>query len=103
MKSLILFFSILSFTSFSVPLVAQTDCSVLKPGIDSVYFGKCKKGLAHGKGNAIGVDSYIGRFANGLPDGQGTYTWANGDTYSGSWMAGKQHGEGVFVLKLEDL
>lgn len=102
MKHLVLFISIFIFIFFTARLTAQTDCIVLKPGIDSVYYGKCKKGLAHGKGHAIGVDSYIGRFSNGLPDGHGTYTWVNGDTYTGSWMEGNRHGEGTLLMKLEE-
>lgn len=98
MNHLILFLSL--FTFISIQLSAQIDCKVLNPKIDSIYIGKCKKGLANGKGNAIGVDSYIGKFSNGLPNGKGTYTWANGDYYSGSWMQGKQHGEGILVLKM---
>ena len=102
MKYFILFLSIFAFTILSIQVSAQENCKVLIPGIDSIYNGKCKKGLAQGKGNAIGVDSYTGRFAQGLPNGKGTYTWANGDTYIGSWLAGKQHGEGVLILKLEE-
>jgi hypothetical protein len=102
MKHLLLFLSIFLFTAFFIQLAAQENCRVLIPAIDSIYIGKCKKGFAHGKGTATGVDSYTGRFSEGLPNGKGTYTWANGDIYTGSWMAGKFNGEGILILKLEN-
>lgn len=99
MNHLILFLSFIVFTLMQ--LSAQTDCKVLNLNIDSIYIGKCKKGLAHGKGIAFGIDSYEGRFSQGFPNGRGTYIWANGDNYTGSWMKGKQHGEGTLLLKLD--
>lgn len=71
------------------------------PDISGSYKGKCKNGLAHGKGNAQGTDHYIGRFSKGWPDGKGTYTWANGDEYSGQFVLGKRHGEGTLLLKIQ--
>lgn len=100
MNQLVLFLGLFSF--ISIQLSAQTDCKVLNPKIDSIYIGKCKKGLAHGKGIAFGIDSYEGKFNQGLPNGQGTYTWKNGDTYTGSWKLGMQHGEGTFILKMAE-
>lgn len=83
-------------------LSAQKSCKVLVPEIDSVYTGKCKKGLANGKGTAIGIDSYVGKFSKGYPNGHGTYTWANGDAYTGSWKEGKRSGEGKLTLRLQE-
>jgi len=80
---------------------AQTDCKVLKTEIAENYTGKCKKGYAHGKGMASGTDSYEGMFRKGLPDGQGTYVWATGETYTGDWKEGKREGEGVFLYKMD--
>ncbi len=97
--------SFILFVVFVFPtfhLNAQSNCKVLIPEIDSVYSGKCKKGYAHGKGNAIGVDSYVGKFVKGYPNGRGTYKWANGDTYTGNWKEGKRNGEGSLTLKLQD-
>lgn len=68
------------------------------PELDSIYIGKCKKGLAHGKGEAIAKDTYKGKFKEGLPNGQGTYTWSNGNQYTGDWKAGKRSGEGQLSL-----
>jgi len=78
---------------------SQDSCKVLKPEIAGKYEGKCKKGLANGKGVAQGVDKYEGRFKDGLPDGKGIYTWANGDTYNGQWKDGLKNGEGTLKFK----
>ncbi len=75
-------------------LFAQEECKVLMPEISGSYTGKCKKGLAQGKGLAVGTDTYEGRFLKGLPDGTGKYTWADGRVYEGSWEAGKREGKG---------
>lgn len=75
----------------------QTDCKVLKPEISGTYSGDCKKGLAHGKGIAQGTDRYEGQFSKGLPDGTGTYKWANGVYYEGEWNNGLMEGNGKMV------
>ena len=74
------------------------ECKVLMPSISGTYKGKCKKGLAHGKGEAQGVDHYIGRFIQGWPEGKGTYTWTNGDQYVGEFVKGKREGEGKMTM-----
>ncbi|HNW98174.1 MAG TPA: hypothetical protein PKK00_07160 [Bacteroidales bacterium] len=79
---------------------SQDSCKVLKPEIAGKYKGKCKKGLAQGSGTSEGIDKYTGNFKNGLPDGHGKYTWANGDIYDGSWKEGKKDGEGKFMYKV---
>ena len=101
MKYLILVLSIFIITTLSIQLKAQENCRVLIPEIDSIYNGKCKKGFAHGKGYAMEKDTYLGRFANGYPEGKGTYTWANGNIYTGDWSAGKRNGEGTLIIKSE--
>jgi len=63
----ILFFTFLSFALSQ--LFSQDDCKVLIPEISGQYVGKCKKGLAHGKGLAIGIDRYEGSFKKGYPEG----------------------------------
>jgi hypothetical protein len=78
---------------------AQSDsCKVLLKSIADDYDGKCKAGLAHGKGTARGEDTYTGHFKNGLPDGKGTYTYKNGDIYKGYWKEGLKEGNGKFTL-----
>lgn len=85
---------------FWIPQVyTQDSCKVLKAEIAKTYVGKCKKGLANGKGIAKGIDQYEGHFKNGLPDGYGTYTWENGNKYEGYWLKGEMHGEGTMLKK----
>ncbi len=78
-------------------LYAQEECKVVLPEISGSYTGKCKKGLAHGKGLAVGTDTYEGRFLRGLPDGTGKYTWADGRVYEGSWYEGMRDGKGKMI------
>lgn len=80
-------------------IMAQESCKVLKPEIAEKYTGKCKNGLAHGKGIAEGKDKYEGSFKNGLPNGKGKYTWSNGEAYDGEWKDGKRDGKGKFYYK----
>jgi hypothetical protein len=75
----------------------QSDCKVLLPAISGSYSGECKKGLAHGKGIAQGIDRYEGQFTKGIPNGRGTYKWANGNYYEGEWQKGMRHGAGKMV------
>ncbi|NOY49107.1 MAG: hypothetical protein GXO88_00850 [Chlorobi bacterium] len=81
---------------FSISCSAQNNCKVLMDSLKGTYNGKCKKGLAHGLGKAVGADTYEGRFRKGYPDGKGVYTWASGDVYDGTWKMGQRDGEGVY-------
>jgi len=93
-KSLIIFTFIgLNFNAFGQE--SEKDCRVLLNRISEKYEGDCKKGLAHGKGEAMGIDTYEGRFKKGLPHGSGTYTWKNGNIYTGDWKNGKRNGKGT--------
>ena len=94
---IIIILSSLVFTPFL--LLSQKDCKVLLPSISTTYVGKCKKGKAHGKGIAKGIDTYEGRFYKGLPNGIGTYSWASGDEHIGKWEFGKREGEGIYKFK----
>jgi hypothetical protein len=47
-------------------------------------------------------DRYEGQSVNGLPDGQGTYTYANGSVYTGQFRAGKKNGRGAFKFSSGD-
>lgn len=85
-----LFIGLLSNTAFGF-----FQCKVLDSNLNKEYKGECKKGLAHGKGQAWGEkDSYQGDFKKGFPHGQGTYTWEDGSTYTGEFSNGKMDGEG---------
>lgn len=75
----------------------QTDCKVKMASISGTYNGECKKGLAHGKGTARGIDYYEGQFFKGLPEGKGIYKWADGSYYDGGWKNGMREGHGKYV------
>jgi len=80
-------------------LNGQKACKVLMPGISLHYKGTCKNGLAHGEGEAYGVDYYQGYFKKGLPDGEGIYKWSTGEVYKGNWRKGMRQGMGTFSFK----
>jgi hypothetical protein len=83
---------------FASASVSQ-QCEVDKESIKGTYTGDCKKGKAHGKGKAVGTDSYEGDFKNGLPDGEGTYTWNNQSVYVGKFSKGLKEGKGIMTMK----
>jgi len=84
---------LLSFTTYS-----QT-CEVDKESLKGTYTGDCKKNKAHGKGKAIGIDTYEGEFKNGIPDGEGTYTWSNKNVFEGRFLKGLREGKGKMTMK----
>ena len=56
------------------------------------YIGETNsKGLRHGQGTLTFADgeTYTGAFRDGKANGQGTMTYAGGITYSGQWKDGK--------------
>lgn len=99
MKPVLTFLLSLIFVSGSFKLFSQESCKVLKPEIAGTYEGKCKNGLAHGKGIATGTDRYEGQFSKGLPNGSGKYTWQNGSVYNGEWSDGERNGIGRYIMK----
>ncbi|PLX02683.1 MAG: hypothetical protein C0595_09815 [Marinilabiliales bacterium] len=84
-------------------LLAQDDCKVIVPELQGTYTGKCKKGLAHGQGKAVGKDTYEGSFKKGYPHGNGTYTWSTGETYVGRWKMGERDGEGSYHFQVNGI
>lgn len=76
---------------------AYSQCEVLDSKLKGEYIGGCKKGFANGDGEAHGIDSYKGEFKKGYLHGEGVYTWANEDVYSGSFVKGKMDGYGELV------
>ncbi len=82
--------------------LAQGDCKVLLPALAGKYTGDCKSGLADGMGEAVGEDFYKGEFNKGLPNGEGTYLWKNGATYTGEWKKGKRHGSGKYEYRTRE-
>jgi hypothetical protein len=77
------------------------QCEVEKESIKGTYAGDCKKGKAHGKGKAVGTETYEGDFKSGLPDGQGTYTWSNKNVFTGKFSRGLRDGKGTMTFKRE--
>jgi hypothetical protein len=70
-----------------------------KESVKGTYTGDCKKGKAHGKGKSVGTDTYEGEFKNGLPDGEGTYTWENKNVFEGKYVKGLREGKGTMTIK----
>lgn len=62
------------------------------------YVGQCKAGVPDGQGTVsfAGGDRYQGGFVAGKLEGKGTWTAADGSTYVGQWHDGKRHGIGTF-------
>ena len=75
------------------------SCTVEPDSLKGIYTGDCKKGKANGKGKAVGKHTYEGEFKSGLPDGEGTYQWSNGNKYIGSFDKGLKNGYGVMTYK----
>jgi len=97
MRKILPFFLPLFMLSYLVS-AQQNKCKVLLEPISEKYEGECKKGLAHGKGIAVGIDNYEGNFRKGLPHGKGKYTWSNGEYYEGDWKNGQRHGLGILYV-----
>lgn len=87
---------------FNSNYVFSQECSVEKAELKGVYTGDCKKGKANGKGKAVGTDTYEGDFKSGLPDGEGIYTFKNGNVYKGHFSKGLLDGKGTFAYKREN-
>jgi hypothetical protein len=98
MKRIVVFVVVLCALSFS-GLCQKSDWAVVKKELIGTYTGDLKKGLANGKGTAVGPDSYTGDFKKGLPDGQGVYTDSEGNIYTGSFVNGKKDGKGELFIK----
>jgi len=71
-------------------------------------WGVLYHGIRNGKGGYYeekweGIESeddknyskYEGEIKNGLPNGQGTYTFTNGGKYDGEWKNGEPNGQGI--------
>ena len=61
------------------------------------------KGRLFGKGSVEYFDGserrYEGEFKEGKPQGEGTFYWKGGNTYTGMFENGKQHGFGQLFIK----
>lgn len=97
----VLFLSVFLNSCSAVYHSSETNqpCEVLLPSIAESYEGYCKDGKAHGLGVASGLHAYEGKFINGYPDGEGTYSWRENRTYVGDWRRGKQNGFGILTYE----
>ena len=84
---------LLSFCAYS------QNCEVDRESLKGTYTGDCKKNKAHGKGKAVGTDTYEGDFKNGIPDGNGKYTWSNKNVFEGKYVKGLREGKGTMTFK----
>ncbi|KAK0425569.1 hypothetical protein QR680_009264 [Steinernema hermaphroditum] len=63
-----------------------------------IYRGEFNNGLRGRYGHRQSLSSranYLGTWTDGLHDGYGTETYADGGFYSGSWSKGQRHGYGI--------
>mmetsp|Transcript_5296 Transcript_5296/g.4490 ORF Transcript_5296/g.4490 Transcript_5296/m.4490 type:complete len:146 (+) Transcript_5296:52-489(+) len=69
-------------------------------GAGVIYVGEIntKDGVRDGKGKITFADgsTYEGFFKESRPNGKGRFTNADGDVYEGDWVEGKCHGHGNF-------
>ncbi|RLD23453.1 MAG: hypothetical protein DRI71_05235 [Bacteroidetes bacterium] len=102
--STLLLGSLLIFNSYG----QEKDCKVLLNGLDELYTGGCKKGLAHGEGTAEGsLGEYKGNFRKGFPNGFGKLNYkrtiVEGSYYEGDWRRGNRHGEGTYYFARDSI
>jgi hypothetical protein len=101
MKTFII--SIIFGAMFIAPsLRAQNECQVLVEQLKGSYEGGCKNGLAQGKGEAKGIDTYSGYFKKGYPNGDGRYAWSTGEIYEGEWKMGAREGLGKYTYQVNN-
>lgn len=77
-----------------VPFTTLSGASVL----NGSYAGQCRDGVPDGEGSAsfTNGDRYQGGFARGKIEGRGTWTSAKGSSYAGEWRDGRRHGVGTY-------
>lgn len=66
--------------------------------LNGSYVGQCKGGVPDGQGSVsfTNGDRYQGHFADGKIEGQGTWASPEGTSYVGQWHDGKRHGIGTY-------
>jgi len=88
----VLLFMLSGYNSFA------QDCKVLTHAFSVKYVGECKKGLAHGAGEAWGdALRYAGEFKKGAVTGKGVIYFENGSTYTGVVQDGLREGKGEML------
>ncbi|SMB83509.1 MORN repeat-containing protein [Desulfonispora thiosulfatigenes DSM 11270] len=65
--------------------------------LNKVYYGQVEKGLPHGEGTMFwsNGDMYEGVFKDGKREGKGKQQWFNGELYLGHWQNDMMQGEGA--------
>ena len=78
-----------------------TDCvGTYVSGRGNKYVGKWKNGNPDGEGtytHAKSGNKYVGGWRYAKRNGQGTLTHTDGTKYVGKWKDDKQHGRGIFT------
>jgi hypothetical protein len=66
---------------------------------NGVYTGYFEKGLRNGQGTYTWADGeqYVGTWVNGEENGRGTFTWTDGNEYVGDFVNGERTGQGTFT------
>lgn len=80
---------------------AATGKGVIRFANGDQYEGEVVDGLPEGQGSktyAAGGDRYTGRWQAGLRHGQGRFVWANGQTYVGEWRKDAADGQGQITF-----
>lgn len=83
----------------------KSNCLVHDSDIADSYEGPCRDGLANGIGTARGRDEYSGGFLNGDVHGQGVYRWGDlskwrSEVYDGGYYRGKRYGFGIWSIDI---
>ena len=81
-------------------LSSWTDCFGTHAGGGAEYVGEWRNGKFNGQGTFTFANGnkYVGEFRDGKFNGQGTVTYANGNKYVGVWRDGKIEGQGTFTF-----
>ncbi|KAH3714408.1 hypothetical protein Pelo_19082 [Pelomyxa schiedti] len=64
------------------------------------YTGRLVNNQMDGRGTFryhMPLDNYDGQWFQGVKEGRGKYTWADGTTYDGQWAKGEKEGWGVLA------
>jgi len=68
-------------------------------GSTGTYRGQCQNNKPYGEGTVSfdNGDTLTGTFKGGLFEGDGVYTTADGSVYTGDWQGGQRHGQGTYT------